>query len=82
MGDQESINVRLARMDEIQKAHQKQIEDIQAGNEERFEQMMTALNGIFSRLVVLEKWTWVTLGACGLATFIGPFIVKAVFPKL
>ncbi len=82
MGEQESINVRLARMDEIQKAQQKRIEDIEGSNAEKFDSIIQSLQGIYNRLVVLERWTWIALGGCGLATFIGPFIIKAVFPKL
>ena len=69
MSQGESFEVSLARLEEQNKNLVIQLAAI-----------TKALTDFENRLRVLEKWCAWTLGSCAVLAFIGPFVVKALFP--
>lgn len=70
MSHGESFEVSLARLEEQSKTLAVQLETFSK-----------ALASVEERLRVLEKWCAWTLGSCAVLAFIGPFVVRALFPQ-
>lgn len=71
MGDQESLKERMIRLEETQKV-----------NAEKFDAILQALSALDKRMRQVERWMAVSFGFCSFAAFVGPFVVKSIFPNL
>ena len=71
MGDQESLKERMIRIEEAQRA-----------NAEKFDRIMQAIAAIDKRMRQLERWAATAFGFCSFAAFVGPFVIKSLFPNL
>lgn len=71
MGEQESVKERMIRLEETQKA-----------SNHNFQLILQGLKDLEARMRALERWNGRACGFCVFAAFAGPFIIKAIFPKL